>query len=727
MKSWDVFDTVIGRKCGTPMNLFRIMEEQTGIRDFTQKRVIAERTLQRQQQPYTLQDIYKQFGNVKLADMEFNLELDNVFPIKRHTRMIQDGDIMVSDMYLSESEIRLLLAKAGIDFEGKLYVSNSGKRKGNIWKKIKENHPNISQHYGDNKDSDVTSPINAGIRGRRVLTGPSKIETLYGDYSPHVAWWIRRHRLEKIVHETQERLNYDQLVYNVPLLWAISVILEDYRKTNNIKKLLFMSRDTQLLSYIFKAMFPETETEYIYISRDALRTASPSYMSYLNRVYTSDTALVDLSASCGSLKQVLPLLKNKSPKIFTAIFLKEPFRVDTTGIDVTWIATNTELRINNTFLEMLNYADHLHVADLRDDGHFILDMEGEYDMKKVLGYHNIVKGMLEDVPAPVETENAKKIFKMAIDGIQSEKSFIGRQFPQHIVMERKRKRKILAERPKDHVAVIGAIDRYTWNHIEHWWMSLMASGFNGEIHMMCYNINTQTKAQLKRAGIKVHEFKLTGKQVVVDRFRDLPILLKQFPTDQWVIFPDVGDLVFQYNPAEFLISLNSSQSIVAAHEGVLFKDNQWMANNLKTSFPQYEKRLWNEFFYNAGSIAARAEVFCELAEGTYRMCINDALEGATSHDQTAMNVMLHKNKRRALLTGPEDIWAFNGASSMFAQPGDAENYKFKMPVVKGGICLINDQEQKPCIFHHYTRDKKTTREVHTRVKNSYSFFLRATK
>ena len=719
MNSFDLFDTLIGRKCGTASNLFEIMAGKLEDPGFVEKRRSAERVLQDKHIEYTLEDIYEVYGRKDLAKAEWQLELENVFPIAQTVRLLRSTDIIVSDMYLGEERLRILLEKAGISFSGKIYVSCYGKKDGSVWPEIRKTH-NINVHRGDNRTTDIVSPRPHGIRGALIQTGYSPAESVYTKYSPKLAAWVRYHRLSQIVSEVNDRLNFLQIEYNVPFLWAICGMLEEYRKRNKVKKLLFMSRDCQLLYKMFSRLYPRIQTEYIYISRDALRKGSESFMSYLNDRYTENVALVDLSASCGSLKIALPKLHNKHPRIFTAIFLAEPFRVELGPIEVEWGTTNTATHINNTFVEMLNYGDHLHVKDVVD-GQPVYDLPDEYDMALVKEYHAVVDRMLEDIP-PVEGDT-KPIFLRAIEGIQGERNYLARRFPRHISLERNRKRTIEFARPRDNTIVVGAIFNVRWNSIVHWWKSLIATGFNGEIHMMCYDIDQPTRNILKQNKIIVHEYRLLGTQVVIDRFRDLGLLLKSFNPKTWVLFADVMDIAFQSNPAVFLSTVK--QNLVAVHEGVTFEGNTWMSNNLKTAYPHLCETLRKEFFYNAGSLAGKADLFSEFADAVYRMSTEYAVPGAISHDQTAANILLQGQsfKSQTLFLGPNDLWCFCGASSMFAPPKDAQNYQGMPVTVKNGLCYVNDH-QMPVMFHHYTRDPKVRQAVQMRIEKHYSAFTR---
>lgn len=412
--SWDLFDTLIGRRCGKASNLFDIMAERIGDPKFQEKRRAAERFFQDRKVTYSLEDIYKRYGQPELAEIEFELELENVFPIKRYVDQVQPDDIIVSDMYLSEHHLRRLIEKAGFEFPGRIYVSPYGKYSGEIWPIVLESHQ-IQTHRGDNPYTDMESPRRHNIRPTKVETAPTASEEFYIKHNQAFGWWIRASRLEHIVDERTDIINYLEVEYNVPLLITISMILA--RK--KVKKYLFMARDSQLLQRVFEKLYPKARTEYLYISRDCLRGNSESYFKYFNKKVKDNCLLVDLASSCSSLQAALKNIKIELPQLFAAIFLAEPFRAKVENIDLSYIVTNTQTAINNTYLEMLNYADHWHIVDVDDNGMPITDLENEYNMKVVLDYHRIIDSMLCTMPEI--NLDPYKVFMHALGEIQKKK------------------------------------------------------------------------------------------------------------------------------------------------------------------------------------------------------------------------------------------------------------------------------------------------------------------
>jgi len=368
--SFDIFDTIMGRKCGKPEAVCQIIASKEALPSFPELRISAERHLQKLKQEYTLKDIYDFMSRPDLAEVEFEIERANAFKISSYANMLYDECIFVTDMYPTEKQIRTLLKDAGIDFKGKIYVSCYGKKSGEVWKEIAADGYSIIKHVGDNKITDFQSPRASGIKTAQAQTGFSKIEKKYEKVHPLFAGWVRSLRLE---YQPEITTDLWQLQLNVPMLWAASELLHDHLMGEGglAKKdsILFMSRDGQLFKRMFDRLFPHLVdcTTYLHISRDCLRGESKSYFRYLNQHLHDKSILVDLASSLGSLREAIENgnIHTENPRAWTIMYLPS-FGVDISKINVSWATTNLQTRCNNTYVEMLNYADHWHVADVRD-------------------------------------------------------------------------------------------------------------------------------------------------------------------------------------------------------------------------------------------------------------------------------------------------------------------------------------------------------------------------
>jgi hypothetical protein len=190
MNSWDCFDTLIGRYYFEPKSIFNIVAQKINDPSFVKKRIDAEK----KSKSKTYEDIYKKLSKYD-PSLELETELEYSFPIKYNFDNIKDGDVIVSDMYLSAFQIEKILRHHGLNKDIKVYSSYGGKKDGWMWKKVKGHH-NIDFHTGDNIKSDVLSARKHGIKsiyfpGRLITETENFIKT----YSNDLCYLMRLIRL----------------------------------------------------------------------------------------------------------------------------------------------------------------------------------------------------------------------------------------------------------------------------------------------------------------------------------------------------------------------------------------------------------------------------------------------------------------------------------------------------------------------------------------------------
>lgn len=210
MKSWDCFDTLVARRFNHPHSIFKEVERISGVPNFYKERKKIEKIGN-----LTYSEIYKHISNVD-SNLEFEIELDHCFGIVENINKVEDGDIIVSDMYLSESQIRKILEKCGLTKDVEIIVSLDGKRNGTIWSKISK----PEYHVGDNYKSDVVSPERNNIKGIHYTESFfNDDEKFVSDIDYNLACWMRYIRLRfPYTSERDKSLWKDQANLNLPLL-----------------------------------------------------------------------------------------------------------------------------------------------------------------------------------------------------------------------------------------------------------------------------------------------------------------------------------------------------------------------------------------------------------------------------------------------------------------------------------------------------------------------------
>jgi predicted HAD superfamily hydrolase len=228
INSYDIFDTLIARSCAEPGYIFEHVERKLNAEGFARARRQAEDAVAARGE-YVFEDIYAEIRSTqkevpadvieRLKQAEIDAEIEHVIPIADNIAKVQDGDILVSDMYLGEAVIRRMLQK-GFDKKVGLYVSSHGKASGSVWPKILKEF-RIGSHLGDNVRSDVQVPRSLSINARH--TAISALNQIEGELVQaglrNLALLCRESRLTTPTEDHVTRRLLDvQTSFNFPML-----------------------------------------------------------------------------------------------------------------------------------------------------------------------------------------------------------------------------------------------------------------------------------------------------------------------------------------------------------------------------------------------------------------------------------------------------------------------------------------------------------------------------
>lgn len=286
--SWDCFDTLITRRRYDPLTVFDDMGARFCLEGFTSRRKAAEARA-----PETIHTIYaelaKDYGwgdqeREYYKQAEIELEKEHCCPIVENLRLVKEGDIVVSDMYLPEDAIRELLVINGLNVPVDIYVTTGGKRSRTIWPSL----PHIDLHVGDNYESDVASPNSVGIEARfydNVHFSASE-RKVGGD----LALLMRLVRLANPHDpETMEwHVWNDQAQFNIPALILASLELPE-------SNVAFVMRDGVHLQPIYEAVRNASSIAF-HCSRIALKEGGKDWLDYVKAV-AYGKHLVDLQGT----------------------------------------------------------------------------------------------------------------------------------------------------------------------------------------------------------------------------------------------------------------------------------------------------------------------------------------------------------------------------------------------------------------------------------------------
>lgn len=379
IRSFDVFDTLIARNCIEPRTIFARVEALTKHEDLARDRLAAEQRLSTR--AYTLDDIYAELAAMRgwspdqrdaVQAAEIFLEIGAVVPVAENLAQVQDGDIAVSDMYLPESVIRMLLKKAGLTKEIAVVVSSHGKRSGEVWPQLLASY-HIEQHIGDNPLADVQSPQRFGITSRRSTVAlPDAVETwLIGNGMRDIAQIIRQARLSSWTEDaTCRQLQLIQTRFNFPILTLSSILLARHVARNGADNVLFCSRDCNLWQDLFalvaKQLGLAAGEQYFYTSRQARIKPSADYRRYAREALAAKAIVVDVCGTGWSLSHLMQSIGVEAPVYFIARVPKMDVyeKIRPTAAHAAVHAITDSAGNSNEYLEMCNYAAHPQIVDV---------------------------------------------------------------------------------------------------------------------------------------------------------------------------------------------------------------------------------------------------------------------------------------------------------------------------------------------------------------------------
>lgn len=388
--TYDIFDTLIARRCIEPHEIFVIVEERSGVPGYASARITAERVVY--QRRYTLHDIYVELQKHlplskteldMLMQLEVQVELENVVPIQENLAALPSDACLITDTYLPKAVIQELLRRAGVRRDFPILLDSHGKSSGRVWAHLREWGVQCI-HMGDNEVSDLRNARAEGMRARLSrLSSPTAVEKCLRDLGAHgVARAIRVARLSVDRRGMPDWLYSLQMNLNVPFLLLSSVMIMSELRRSGAKKVLFASRDGRNLQRAFDTLASKLEpfrsvgSEYWYTSRVARVARSSTYLNYCADVMVGPVLLADL---CGTGTSIAALLKDLGTRVSdVGVFLAEQiadsdysrnmaqhYALDPSAHRVNaQYAFNTQDFVPNYLLEELNYLPEGMVRDV---------------------------------------------------------------------------------------------------------------------------------------------------------------------------------------------------------------------------------------------------------------------------------------------------------------------------------------------------------------------------
>lgn len=361
ISSFDIFDTCLVRKCGTPTSLFDLLANEafnTSVSDDVKHGFILSRLNADYNNTNPRKNLNEIYANLdfhhpallpidKLVEKELQLEesmlspVFSTFSIINNLRTKGHHIIFISDMYLPSKFIKKRLIDEQFWKDGDtLYVSNEiglTKYDGSLFKHIAETE-NIKyqqwHHYGDNKHSDFIVPSALGI----------KCTLLQFNYSPYQKKWAETTvelqsrtgqllaGLSRSVSLSEPVSDQHNIVLDIiaPLLVTFVCRIFSHAREHGIKHLYFCARDAQTAYFVaqhLNSAFPDVYVHYLYISQQALYTGDDGiklvFFAHVGLAsITERSAIVDIRSTGKSLKYINTLLTQHNYQPVYGYFLE---------------------------------------------------------------------------------------------------------------------------------------------------------------------------------------------------------------------------------------------------------------------------------------------------------------------------------------------------------------------------------------------------------------------
>ena len=306
--SFDVFDTLIFRPVSQPSDLFFFVGEELKYLDFCRIRMEMEQRARKEKyekygvREVTFEEIWSMMesetGITKERGMQIEWEIEKKYcfanpymkRVVEKLRSLGKTLIITSDMYLGKDEIKKLLAHCGYGTFAHYFISceyGKSKHDGSIYQEIKNSCKNSEKiiHIGDNKVSDKKQAEKNGIEAVWYPNVNEAGAVYRSEDMSKVGGSIYRGLVNSWLYNGMKAYSmpYEYgFIYGGIFVLGYCQWIHQYVKEHEIEKILFLSRDGDILSKVYETLYPEEigKWNYVYWSRIAATKMTAAYFKY---------------------------------------------------------------------------------------------------------------------------------------------------------------------------------------------------------------------------------------------------------------------------------------------------------------------------------------------------------------------------------------------------------------------------------------------------------------
>ena len=279
--------------------------------------------------------------------------------------------------------------------------------------------------------------------------------------------------------------------------------------------------------------------------------------------------------------------------------------------------------------------------------------------------------------------------------------------------------------------IIGGATNYSWNELQYWINSIKNSGFDGDVVLVGTNMKKDTIDKLTSLGVRLSLYGNKNEAGDVEAKSGLPPHVERFfyiwdflsktkETYNHVIVTDTRDVIFQTNPSDWLKENMGMHELVAASEGMRYKNEPWGNTNLFQSFGGYfHNKLKDNYIFNVGVIAGTQVHVTSLMLMVFQLSLGRPIQIV---DQAVYNFILDLPviKKDTQFTYASDSWAINLGTTLEAVKAGAGdlgkyasepvgmkeymmNYEDVQPKILDDGSVVNDKGIKYAVVHQWDR------------------------